>query len=108
MTNAKEVAIQVVQIFSHKLHIEVPAYDSDLIESGVLDSLQLIELVFQLEQQFGVQILLGETDVDNFRSIDRITLMLTGGYGNVSRDLPHKPTDVSVSSASWTSFGDRE
>jgi acyl carrier protein len=83
---ALKMATEVAEIFSQKLHIDVPSQDSDLFESGVLDSLSLVELVFQLEQQFGVRILLGETDLEHFRSIEGIALMLSRQNGNGSRD----------------------
>ena len=73
---------EVAEIFSQKLHVDVPSYDSDLFETGTLDSLQLVELLFQLEQQFGVCISLDETDVENFPSIERISVMLASQNGN--------------------------
>jgi methoxymalonate biosynthesis acyl carrier protein len=76
---------QVAEIFSQKLHIDVPSRDSDLFESGVLDSLHLVELVFQLELQFHVRISLDELDLENFRSIERITVMLVSRNGHRSR-----------------------
>jgi acyl carrier protein len=83
--NALQIANDVVEIFSQKLHIEVCSHDSNLFESGVLDSLHLVELVFELEQQFGVRIPLGETELENFRSIESIVLMLTRQNGNGTR-----------------------
>ena len=73
---------EVAEIFSQKLHVDVSSFDSDLFETGILDSLQLVELLFQLEQQFGVCISLDEMDVENFRSIERISLMLASQNGN--------------------------
>jgi acyl carrier protein len=86
MLTTLKMATEVAEIFSQKLHIDVPSQDSDLFESGVLDSLSLVELVFQLEQQFGVRILLGETDLEHFRSIEGIALMLSRQNGNGSWD----------------------
>jgi methoxymalonate biosynthesis acyl carrier protein len=71
----------VAEIFSQKLHVEVCSYDSDLFETGILDSLQLVELLFQLEQQFGVRISLDEIELENFRSIERITVVIVGQEG---------------------------
>jgi len=81
-------ASEVAGVFSQKLHIDVPAYDSDLFEAGILDSLQLVELLFELEHQFGVRISLGESDLEDFRSIERITLMLNRKNDNGSRAEP--------------------
>ena len=82
MHDRQTIENEVAEIFSLKLHVEVPSYDADLFETGVLDSLQLVELLFQLEQRFGVPISLDETNLENLRSIERITVMLTSQNGN--------------------------
>jgi D-alanine--poly(phosphoribitol) ligase subunit 2 len=75
---------EVAGIFSDKLNVEVSSYDLDLFEGGILDSLQLVELLFQLEQQFGARISLDSLDLDDLRSIERIAVMLArqNGRGN--------------------------
>ena len=81
MLDLRQLADQVAEIFSEKLHIDVPSHDSDLIEIGAIDSLQLVELLFQLEQQLGMRISLEEIDLDCFRSIARIAQTLANGKG---------------------------
>src|SRR5882762_2813881 len=73
----ESVKAEVADVFSQKLQIDVPSYDTDLFEAGILDSLQLVELLFELEKTFRVRISLGDTDLENFRSIERIALTLT-------------------------------
>lgn len=58
--------------FSQHLNIEVPAGDTDLLVTGIIDSLALVELMLRLEQDFGVQIPVDELEVENFRSLDSI------------------------------------
>jgi D-alanine--poly(phosphoribitol) ligase subunit 2 len=82
LRDRQTIEYEVAEIFSQKLHLDVSSFDSDLFETGILDSLQLVELLFQLEQQFGVCISLDETDIEDFRSIKRISLMLAGQNGN--------------------------
>jgi methoxymalonate biosynthesis acyl carrier protein len=82
LNHRQELENEVAEIFSLKLHVEVPSFDYDLFETGILDSLQFVELLFQLEQQFGVRISLDEIDLENFRSIERISLMLANQNGN--------------------------
>jgi methoxymalonate biosynthesis acyl carrier protein len=72
----------IAEIFSQKLHVDAPSHNSDLFESGVLDSLQFVELLFQLELQFRIRISLDEIDLENFRTIERITVMLVSQNGN--------------------------
>ena len=54
------------------LHTEPASVETDLIDSGLLDSLALVELLFAIEQEFGVTLDLAEFDIDNFRTIRRI------------------------------------
>jgi acyl carrier protein len=63
---------RVTQIFTGKLHVEVPTPETDLIEAGILDSLVFIDLLAQLELEFGVRIELEDLEIEQFRSIERI------------------------------------
>jgi acyl carrier protein len=54
------------------LHVEVPSADSDLLETGVLDSLQLVDLLLLIEQHFGRRIPIESIDLDNLRSLTRL------------------------------------
>jgi D-alanine--poly(phosphoribitol) ligase subunit 2 len=85
MHDRQTIENEVAKIFSLKLHVEVPSYDYDLLETGVLDSLQFVELLFQLEQQFEVRISVEEIDLENFRTIKSITVMLAGQNGKSER-----------------------
>lgn len=59
-------------LFRDKLFIEVPAPDTDLIDSGLLDSLQLVQLLLHVEQDLGHRIPLDEIDLDDLRSLERL------------------------------------
>jgi D-alanine--poly(phosphoribitol) ligase subunit 2 len=59
-------------LFSETFHVQVPAAEADLLATGLLDSLQLVELLLQLEQQFGVSISIEDIDLDDLRTLDRI------------------------------------
>jgi D-alanine--poly(phosphoribitol) ligase subunit 2 len=86
VADPETVANEVAQIFSQNLHVEVPSHDFDLFTTGILDSLQLVELLFQLEEQFGIRISLGEIDLENFRSIDCIALLLVRQNSTATQD----------------------
>ena len=86
MNDPETIANEVAEIFSRNLHIEVPSRDLDLFTAGILDSLQLVELLFQLEEQFGIHISLGEIELENFRSIDCIALLLVRQNSNGAQD----------------------
>jgi D-alanine--poly(phosphoribitol) ligase subunit 2 len=82
MKDTETLANDVAEIFAHRLNIEVPSRDFDLFTAGILDSLQLVELLFQLEEKFGIRISLSEIDLENFRSVECIALLLVRQNGN--------------------------
>ena len=63
---------RIIHLLSERIHIEAPSADTDLMESGLLDSLMLVELMSSLEEQFGINISFDEVEIDNFRSARRI------------------------------------
>lgn len=72
MANSTALHHQIVQILSDKIHVEVPSVDTDLMETGLLDSLTLVELMASLEEKFGISISFDDIELDNFRSVERI------------------------------------
>jgi len=63
---------QVTALFAEKLNLDVASAETDLIETGLLDSLALVELLAQLEESFDVSISTDDLELENFRSIDSI------------------------------------
>jgi D-alanine--poly(phosphoribitol) ligase subunit 2 len=63
-------------LFVETFHIEVPSPDTDLLETGILDSLQFVELIFRLEQDFGLRIKIDNIDLDDLRSLARIARLV--------------------------------
>jgi D-alanine--poly(phosphoribitol) ligase subunit 2 len=66
------VARRIAQLFTDRLHTDVPAVDTDLFETGILDSLRFVELLAALEEDFGVRIAVEELEIDDFRNVSRI------------------------------------
>jgi D-alanine--poly(phosphoribitol) ligase subunit 2 len=69
---------RVQRLFVETLNISAPTPDADLIDTGVLDSLALVELLFALEREFGVTIPLEELDIDTFRTVESIARLVDG------------------------------
>ena len=63
---------KLTELFAKKLNLEVSSVDTDLVETGLLDSLALIELLAQLEETFGVSVSTDDLELENFRSIASI------------------------------------
>jgi acyl carrier protein len=63
---------KLTELFTRKLNLEVPSVETDLVGTGLLDSLALVELLAQLQETFGVSISTDELEVEHFRSIASI------------------------------------
>jgi D-alanine--poly(phosphoribitol) ligase subunit 2 len=70
------VAGRVARLFPERLDVEVPSPDTDLFETGALDSLRFVELLAALEETFGVRVTVEELEIDDFRTVSRIAHFL--------------------------------
>jgi methoxymalonate biosynthesis acyl carrier protein len=69
---ARALEDRIGTVFVQRLHIAPPSPDTDLIESGTIDSLAFVELIVHLEREFSLRIPLDEVDLNHFRTITRI------------------------------------
>jgi acyl carrier protein len=67
-----DVEARIQGLFVRVLNIRVSSVDEDIIESGLLDSLGLIELLSELERDFGVVVDLAELEIADFRTVRSI------------------------------------
>lgn len=72
MAGIDDLGERIARIFTAALHVDVPSPDTDLFETGVLDSLAFVELLLQLEREFGVTVAAEDLEAENFKSLDRI------------------------------------
>lgn len=63
--------LKVLQIFSEALQLEVDL-DTEVIETGILDSIAFVQLLVELEAQFGVKVDVASLDLEDFASVSRI------------------------------------
>lgn len=66
----------LADVFAEDLNIEVPSPDTDLLATGLLDSVGIVELLLQLEQRFGVRVEIEDLDIDQLRSLSAIAALL--------------------------------
>jgi D-alanine--poly(phosphoribitol) ligase subunit 2 len=64
-----ESAKRVEGLMKDVLAITPDSIDQDLLESGLLDSMALIELLYAIEQEFTVELPLEDLDVELLRSV---------------------------------------
>ena len=76
MTDTDAIIQRLGALFVESLHIEAPAADTDLFGTGILDSLQLVELLLQLEQCFGFKIKIDDLDLEDLRTLARIAALV--------------------------------
>jgi acyl carrier protein len=69
ITSDIELHDKITRLLSERVHIETSSIESDLVETGLLDSLKLVELMTSLEDEFGITISFDEIEIDNFRSV---------------------------------------
>lgn len=78
-------------LFADQMMLEIGSDQEDLIRSGALDSLRLVELLMFLEDRFGLRIAMEELEIEDLRSVAAIA-------GTVERLLerarPQSPADL--------------
>ncbi len=67
-----ELTARISDLIRETLMVEVPGPDVDLIDAGLIDSLALITLITEIEQDFQIRLPLDDFDVDSFRSAEQI------------------------------------
>jgi acyl carrier protein len=82
MMAADPLAVERVRrVFADALSMHVPSDDTDLIESGLLDSLTLVELVLAVEREFGISLPFDELEIENFRTVQSIAASVSAAVG---------------------------
>ena len=102
MTDTNAIIRRLGALFVESLHIEAPSPDTDLFETGILDSLQLVELLVQLEQRFGFKIKIDDIDLDDLRTLARIAGLVaarTAGAGTQTAQFQSRSPAVAGQAA---------
>jgi len=81
VANRNAIIERLGAVFTESFHIEVPSPDTDLLESGILDSFQFVELLLQLEQNFNLRIKIDDIDLEDLRTLARIARLVAAGGG---------------------------
>lgn len=63
---------KVEEIFSRELQVEVPSRETDVIDTGLIDSLTFVQLLSILEREFQFEIDLEQLRLDDFRTVSSI------------------------------------
>lgn len=76
------------EMFARSLNIELPPDATDLISGGRIDSLALIELLFQIEVEFGVTPDFERLDIADFESLAAIEQLIIRSRTAQNSDSP--------------------
>ena len=68
---------EIQALFAEQLLLEVDSPDTDLLATGALDSMRLVDLLLLLEQRFGVSMPLETLDLDSFRCVRKIAELVS-------------------------------
>lgn len=71
------IRMNVMSVVCKTLTLETITFEEDLIDSGHLDSLSLIQLMVALEEEFDIRIEPEELDFEDYRSVRSIADMIT-------------------------------
>lgn len=77
MRDHAEALARLRATFRRHFHVELPDDDVDLLESGLLDSLQLVELLVEIESEFGRRIPIDTIELDDLRSLTRLARLVS-------------------------------
>jgi acyl carrier protein len=68
------------RIFVDQLELDVEV-DTDVLESGILDSVAFVHLLMELEQEFGLRVDVTELQLEDFSSVARIARFVSAKSG---------------------------
>lgn len=72
MSAPAALVVRIQDLIRDTLLVEVESADVDLIDTGLIDSLALVTLITEIEQELAIQLPLDDFDVDRFRSAEQI------------------------------------
>ncbi len=83
-----QLLTQLQSLISERLMVRVDSPDKDLLATGVLDSMSLVELLMALEERFGVTLNPADLEVEAFRSVRSIAGLVTANTRAQVRTAP--------------------
>ena len=77
MAELGAVQQEIAVIFRDMLKISVPTPETDILATGILDSVGFVNLILHLEERFGFHIAMETLEPDNLRSISTIAAFVS-------------------------------
>jgi acyl carrier protein len=81
MEHAPSLQAEIASLLLNNMNVEASSVHEDLIETGLLDSLKIVELLVELEQHFGMTIRFADVQIDHFRSVANMATFVNNYIG---------------------------
>jgi acyl carrier protein len=78
---------EIRKMLSEKLMVEVGSPDDDLLSTGLIDSLSLVQLLVTLEEQYAITIPLNELQLEDVRSVSSLANLVETRRAILDRSL---------------------
>jgi len=72
MQTETSLIVEIRSIFSTQLSIEIPTLETDLLDTGLIDSLTMVDLLAHLETSYGFTVVMEDLDIEFFRTLKSI------------------------------------
>jgi D-alanine--poly(phosphoribitol) ligase subunit 2 len=72
MEKLDQLQQRIAAIFAERFETRLESDDVDLLETGLVDSVRIVELVLEIEQRFGVSLPFEELEIEDFRTVPRL------------------------------------
>jgi acyl carrier protein len=77
MPETTSIQTPIIEFLSHRIAVaDTLAANTPIIQSGLLDSLTLLDLVQFIERQWGVRLSARDINSTNFRDVDTLTSVI--------------------------------
>ena len=76
MNRQTQNMVKISEVVCKTLTIETISFEEDLIDSGLLDSLSLVQLMVALEDEFNIRIEPEDFDFEDYRSVKSMSEMI--------------------------------
>jgi len=72
MDKLEQLQQQIFDIFSDRFEMKLEDPTLDLLETGIVDSVKIVELVLELEQRFGVSLPFEDLEIEDFQTVAKL------------------------------------
>ncbi len=76
MLDVESIQQRLLNLFSESLDRDVPSLDTDLLETGLIDSLSLVDLLMNLESEFGLTVDMSDIDLEQLRTVIGLSILV--------------------------------